>query len=497
MSFEDKELKDKYEGLKRLLDGIQSMVGYWDTELKNIYANSAYTDNFNKSPEQIYGCKMRDLLGEDLFQKNLPHIQATLNGETQTFERVVLSANSNEWKHVLVKYVPDFIDGKVVGFFTTVTDITAIKAREQKIRVVLDTMSDGMVVHDSSGTIRYFNPAALKILGLTESQLLGKTSTDLGWKCIREDGSDFPIEERPSAVALREQRTIRDVRIGVHLPNGEIRWCRTNASPFEGNITLGKDNTYVPRGVIVTFSDISEELRVKEALEIERVKSIRMSKLASLGELSAGVAHEINNPLAIIVGTVELITNTMELPERAKSKVKIIEAASNRIEKIVKGLKKFSRSFEKPEMQRCDLSSIIQESLTLIETKAKRHETTITTGCRCLGSIMCNEVEIEQVLVNLLSNAIDAVKSLKDRWVKVCLWEDETHVVLQVVDSGEGLAPHIEAKLFQPFFTTKPIGQGTGLGLSIVKGILDEHKASIELIKQAGNTCFEVRFLKN
>ena len=99
-------------------------------------------------------------------------------------------------------------------------------------------------------------------------------------------------------------------------------------------------------------------------------------------------------------------------------------------------------------------------------------------------------------MVNLINNAIDAVKKNSTKWVQVDLFEDGTAIILQVRDSGTGLSEEAQKKLFQPFFTTKPVGQGTGLGLSIVKGILDEHQATIEVITTEPNTCFEIRFKK-
>lgn len=108
--------------------------------------------------------------------------------------------------------------------------------------------------------------------------------------------------------------------------------------------------------------------------------------------------------------------------------------------------------------------------------------------------IFCDGVEIEQVLVNLVNNSIAVKDSPGEKWVKIKAFDDNGEVVVQVMDSGVGLSVDLEAKLFQPFFTTKPIGEGTGLGLSIAKGILDQHGASIAVNRQVSNTCFEIRF---
>jgi len=110
--------------------------------------------------------------------------------------------------------------------------------------------------------------------------------------------------------------------------------------------------------------------------------------------------------------------------------------------------------------------------------------------------ILCNEIEIEQVLVNLINNAIDAVKDADKKSVEIHIQEDQEALVLRVSDSGSGVSESIESKIFDPFFTTKIVGEGTGLGLSITKGILDEHQATIALDRSSSNTCFEIRFKK-
>ena len=111
--------------------------------------------------------------------------------------------------------------------------------------------------------------------------------------------------------------------------------------------------------------------------------------------------------------------------------------------------------------------------------------------------VFCDEVEIEQVFINLLNNAIDAVKDRPEKWVKISVFEDGNYVVIRTTDSGPGIPGNVRDKLFEPFFTTKSTGEGTGLGLSITKGILDEHNATITVVDESPNTCFEIKFPKS
>jgi signal transduction histidine kinase len=234
-----------------------------------------------------------------------------------------------------------------------------------------------------------------------------------------------------------------------------------------------------------------------EKIQATSVQLLQSSKLASLGELSAGIAHEINNSLAIITGTADLLLRSKDDPEKLVSKIETIKKSCGRILKIVKGLKKFSRTNDERVVHKTyDLNDICIEVQGLVEIKSKKFHTPVTFECSIPGKISCDEVQIEQVLVNLIGNAIDAVQALPEKWVKVSVSEQDQAVVLRVMDSGPGIPEKIRDKLFDPFFTTKKVGEGTGLGLSISKGILDSHGATISVVEGLKHTCFEIRFPK-
>lgn len=221
---------------------------------------------------------------------------------------------------------------------------------------------------------------------------------------------------------------------------------------------------------------------------------IHTTKLASLGEMSAGVAHEINNPLAVISGSLSLLQKFRLDEEKFNKKIDVLFKSVYRIEKIVKGLKKFSRTASENVFRSVPLNEIIEEAMIFVEVKSKINITPIEIQVPRDILITCDPVEIEQVLVNMINNAVDAVKGLENRWVKLIAFQSEERVLLQIQDSGPGISTEIEMKLFDPFFTTKPAGEGTGLGLSIAKGILDQHKATIRLNREFANTCFEISF---
>ena len=252
-----------------------------------------------------------------------------------------------------------------------------------------------------------------------------------------------------------------------------------------GKVTKNQSGT--PLFISGTSQDITE-------LEIERSKALHNAKLASLGEMAAGIAHEINNPMAIIAGNVPLFKKFKDDHLKFESKVQATLKACDRITKIVSGLRKFSRSHETAPYKLESPSDIISEILIFTEPKAKVNSVPIKINLQSDSKIFCDATEIEQVFVNLINNAIDAIRELPEKWIQINSFDEQDQLVIQVIDSGSGISPEIESKLFQPFFTTKIVGEGTGLGLSISKGILDQHKATLSLNRSFKNTCFEIRF---
>ncbi len=245
-----------------------------------------------------------------------------------------------------------------------------------------------------------------------------------------------------------------------------------------------------------TCQDITEKVLTEQASEINRLQANHQSKLASLGEMSAGVAHEINNPLSIIQNGVLLLGRHRKDNVQFEEKTQTITKAIQRISKIVSSLRKYARMQDNVEMKPHSLGQIVRDAITMTETKWSREQVKLDLDFQTETKIICDSSEIEQVIINLINNSVDAVKDSKKKSIRIQLLEESEHVVLRVIDSGIGISDEVEEKLFQPFFTTKGVGQGTGLGLSICKSILNHHKATIRLNRSFSNTCFEVNFSK-
>jgi PAS domain S-box-containing protein len=394
----------------------------------------------------------------------------------------ITAKGRNIW--VRVQGFPVFVEGKVTKLHGTFQDITLRKQADIESKLIGDTLGFGVWKFDPAANTLDWDDRMYTLYGVKKEDFSGAYSA---WE------NALSPETRAKAVSELNLALIGEkdfnTEFEIILKNGESRYLATRA------IVTRND-----KGEPVKMYGLNWDVttRVKSELELKsaNLKLIHSSKLASLGEMSAGIAHEINNPLAIILGSVGLLSKFTNNPEKFAEKIEAIKKATARISRIVKGLRKFSRSSEKAVFGKSVLSNIIKETLVLTESKATRHGTSVTTNLRSEASILCDEVEIEQVFVNLINNAIDAVSDLSQKWVVIDLFDDHDEVVVRVSDSGPGIPQEIVDKIFNPFFTTKEVGEGTGLGLSITKGILAEHHATIAVAPEGPHTCFEIRFRK-
>ena len=243
-----------------------------------------------------------------------------------------------------------------------------------------------------------------------------------------------------------------------------------------------------------------DEERTKE-LKFTQAGLVQSSKMSALGEMSAGLAHEINNPLAIISGKSQQIIAMIDRekidPETLKKHVKLIESTAIRISKIIKGLKSFSRDGKNDPLEDFKLKTILDDTLELCASRFESHGINFIIDTFDPNiSILCRPTQISQVLLNLFNNAHDAIVESSEKWVKFSVLDQEVKLVLLVTDCGNGIPPEIQKKLMQPFFTTKEIGKGTGLGLSLSKGIIESHGGTLEINNECKNTCFRITIPK-
>jgi len=247
--------------------------------------------------------------------------------------------------------------------------------------------------------------------------------------------------------------------------------------------------------------DLRAKINIEKELQEEKIKSFQSSKLASLGEVAAGVAHEINNPLSVAIGRLEIIKRKIGLNDLNIEEIDIqlnsVLEANRRVANIVKSMRNLSRMKEEVELQEVSLFEILEMTVPLFESKLLRGEVKFINHLEN-EKVLVDCGEISQVLLNLINNSFDAIKSSpNDKWIKIESYVENDNIILKVSDSGLGISPEIVEKLFQPFFTTKEIGEGTGLGLSLSKNIMTRNGGSLDYDDQSENTAFLIKMKKH
>ena len=238
-----------------------------------------------------------------------------------------------------------------------------------------------------------------------------------------------------------------------------------------------------------------ESRKMEEKLESQRVLTVTSSRLAALGQFSASVAHEINNPLTVILWRLKSLRKKFDLVEKdikLQKEIESIEINSMRIDKIIKGIKTLSKNTESDTFQKVRIESIKEQLEDILSPKIEQLEFDYSFESDFLNlEILAKEVQIIQVMVNLINNSIDAIENLEQKWIKVHAYLDKSQIFFTITDSGNGIDKEIRSQLFELFFTTKlKENKGTGIGLAMATQIIKDHNGTLTYNHKASNTQF-------
>ena len=246
-----------------------------------------------------------------------------------------------------------------------------------------------------------------------------------------------------------------------------------------------------------------ELTQAKKSLEDQAQKIVHQSKMTAIGEMGAGLAHEINNPLTVSMGNLQLLAAEIERPEASKERLSKFTVTAiehcKRIQSIVKALRHYSIDWEDSTPEDCDIQDIIRDTTALMSSRFREGGTDILVSIGMDPIIVYGRpAHLSQAILALLFNAFEAIKDLEDRWINIVVESSSEATEIRVIDSGPGIPEPVRSRLMQPFFTTKEVGQGKGLGLSTARAIIHQHQGSLLYDPECANTCFVIKLpLKN
>lgn len=443
--------------------------------------NPSFIETFGYSEKEIEGMTFYDLTyPEDLLLGDRA-INDFREGRLNSikFEKRYIHKNGRIIYALLSTSVVRNSNGASKYMVSQIQDISEQKRAELQARLIVESTVDGYWDWRIQEGYAYMSPRFWEMFGYEPSQKKHHLSewADVIFEEDKEKATknfDLHVQTKGEHPYCQESR--------FRHADGRTVWVLCRGSVVEWD-TNGR-----PLRMMGTHTDITDLKMAQQALA-------QNSKMVALGEMAGGIAHEINNPLAVIMGysnRLRILCDQGELDtEQVLRTCEKLEQTSLRISRIVKGLRIYSRDVENEELKEILVNDLIEDTLSFCIEKFRSHGIELNVHIHPEeASIVCRPIQISQVLLNLLNNAFDAIRDRREKWIRVEFTQDQDESRIVVVDSGPGIPESIKDKVMEPFFTTKPVGVGTGLGLSICSGIVSVHGGVLSLLDSEPHTTF-------
>jgi PAS domain S-box-containing protein len=497
MEEELRRSQQQYQALVHSIDGV-----VWEVDVATFQFTFV-----SPQAEQLLGYPKERWLTEPGFWANHIHpedrewaihfcLVETAEKRPHQFDYRILAADGRVvWLHDLVTVVVE--DGRPVKLRGVMSDITARKQVEQMLQAernfalqVMNAMGQGLVVTNTEHSIEYINPAAAHMFGYQPEEVIGKSFMSFAAP------DDLPLLVQEAERQKRGETTTYEIRVkhadGRDIPvliSGATRWR-------EGALT----------GAIVVITDLTERKRAEEERQQLQTQLLQAQKLEAIGTLTGGIAHDFNNILLIMLGNTELALEDVPVGAAAYENLQEVLKAGRRAKTFVQQLLTFGRP-DRHGQRPLLLQPVLEDTLSFLRASLLK-TVTLRTDFSCpTGPVLADPTQIQQLLVNLCINAVQAMQEkggiLQVRLQRITAEELQREhsttappgwwLKLVVRDTGCGMAPEVMERVFEPFFTTKPLGEGTGLGLAMVHGIVRNHGGIITVKSQPGQgTTFQV-----
>jgi two-component system, NtrC family, sensor kinase len=439
--------------------------------------NATFLEKFGSTKEDIIGKTCRDFFfrSEPCPLKTCPiaKVVADRHGHS-VIELVTTSAGRAKWDNRFFSPILDE-NGEVIYVVECIHDVTQLKMLEQELsgakdftKKLIQSSTTAIIAADRRGKIMTMNPAAEELVGfsLTEARQKRITTEKL----------------YPPGQAKEIMRLLRGESMGgkgkLHLSRFTIINARGEEIPVELTAAIIYEGDQ-EAATVGLFNDLREKLKCEQEMREMLQRIARAEKMASLGQLAAGVAHEINNPLTGIIFYADLLLKTLEEDDSRRQSLSCVYEDAKRCGKIIKNLLAYSRQ-ETPSIEILHVNTLLEHGLDLIrDTKFFMGIKIDKEFSKDIILIKGDRDQLSQVIVNLVLNAVDAMNHKGTLTLRTYRNKSKQKAYIEVCDTGPGIPEKDLPLIFDPFFTTKAPGKGTGLGLSTAYGIIKENKGRI------------------
>ena len=490
-TLELKESREKFRRLFTFLNTILNSATEYGIIALDVHGNII---EFNKGAEKIFGWNREEVVdrqnisitdtledrNKNIFKDIISRIKK--NGVYEQDIYRVRKDGSRFPSYTNITVIQDPSDG-LAGFVEIVRDITQSKNLERELRETKDFLSnimessvDGIITTDLKGKITYENRGMEEMMGYKREEVIGTHICN-----FYVGGID---QARRIMEVLKKRERAENYEIDVLRKDGEIRSIMTS-------LFMLRDEDGHDIGTAGIFKDVSEQKILEAKLKAAQGHLVEASKLRALGELVAGVAHEINNPLMASQTILHVILKNVPPDALERDRLELIRKCNDRIEKIVEHLREFSRETTL-EFSDVDINVPIENALMMTDQQLMNHNIEVIKKLsKDLPKIAADASQLEQVFLNLISNARDAMEEKEgDKSLTISssyIEEDDIpYVEVSFRDTGIGIPEANMEKILEPFFSTKPVGKGTGLGLSLCFGIIELHSGRLEVKSRVG-----------
>ena len=475
-------------GLRALLDTIPARLAVVDRDGQHRYANAAYCTYLRQPHEAILGRTIRAIVGDDAYARMRPDpihralFEQALAGQTAVWEGWLGYFEGERYVHRTYYPYRD-AEGAVVGVIGYSRDLTELKSGEAQYAAITAAALDCLIVFNEHGRVVEFNPAAERKFALSRdaaiSQPIG-TLIALPEFQPAPDGTWIAPPGTPAWVGTRIETAAR----------------RADGTSFPAELAVGEVRLPSRRLFTAYLRDLTAA-RTAEAEILRQREALHQSeKMATFGSLLAGVAHELNNPLSIVIGNAMMLgEEARELAPALIGRTDRIQAAAERCGRIVRSFLALARR-NRSQVKPMAVATAVQTALELLAYGLRGSGVAVECDIPDdLPEVPCDHDQFNQVLSNLLVNARQVLEARpQPRRIHIAATLDGEHVRITVADNGPGVPAALRGQIFDPFFTTKPAGIGMGIGLAVSRGIVEVHGGTLTLEEApGGGACFVIR----